>query len=41
MIRAVGALFVFVSCSLYGFMRGQQLWQRLDELKEILEKYNG
>lgn len=35
MIRAVGALLVFVSCSIYGFLKGQQFWQRLEELKEI------
>lgn len=26
---------VFVSCSVYGFVKGQQFWQRLEELKEI------
>lgn len=35
MIRALGALLVFVSCSIYGFMKGQQFLQRLEELKEI------
>lgn len=39
MIRIVGAIFVLASSSVFGFMKGQQLQERMDALREIQKMF--
>lgn len=39
MIRVIGAIFVLGSSSIFGFLKGQQLQERMDALREIQKMF--